>query len=221
MIIIIGGQKGGTGKSTLSTNLAVALVRGGHSTLLIDTDTQRSSSNWSDVREADASLPTVTTTQKTGKLDKHLRNMSMQNFTHLVVDAGGRDSIELRSALLAADRLVIPIRPSQIDLWTLDAMDELVESAMALNERLTAGLLLTMVPTNPAVRELQDAREMIAQYPALGVCASVIHDRKAYRDAVFRGKGVLEHTDPKAAAEIQALTQEIFDHERVLATATA
>lgn len=220
MIIVIGGQKGGTGKSTLSINLAVALVLAGHKTLLVDTDSQRSSSNWSDVRELNPELPAVVTLQKTGKLDRLLPTLA-KDYEHLVVDSGGRDSLELRSALLAADRLIIPIRPSQIDLWTLDPMSELVDGAAGLNERLLTGLLLTMVPTNPAIRELDDARALVGNYPSLGVFQSVIHERKAYRDAVFRGKGVLEHSDPKAAAEIRNFIQEIFPREHVQQTATA
>lgn len=220
MIVVIGGQKGGTGKSTLAENLTVILAHAGQKTLLVDTDVQASASKWSDTRSQFPALPSFTTVQKTGKIAPTLEKMRA-DYDQIVVDAGGRDSIELRSALLVADRLVVPVRPSQKDLWTVDAVAEVVEAASALNERLRAALLLTMVSTNPAVRELQSARELLAELPGFGVCQAVIHDRKAYRDVVFLGKGVIEHHDPKAAAEIQALATEIYPDVVRVHSATA
>lgn len=218
MIVVIGGQKGGTGKSTLAENLAVVLAHAGKKTLLVDTDVQASATKWSDTRSQFPALPSFTTVQKTGKIAPTLEKMRA-DYDEILVDAGGRDSIELRSALLVADRLVIPVRPSQKDLWTVDPIAEVVEAASALNERLAAALLLTMVPTNPAVRELQNARELLVDIPGMGVCQSVIHDRKAYRDVVFLGKGVIEHHDPKAAAEIRTLATEIYPHVIALQSA--
>lgn len=221
MIVVIGGQKGGTGKSTLAENLAVVLAHARQKTLLVDTDVQASASKWSDTRSQFEALPSFTTVQKTGKIAPTLAKMRA-DYDQIIVDAGGRDSIELRSALLVADRLVVPVRPSQKDLWTVDAVAEVVEAASSLNERLRAALLLTMVSTNPAVRELQNARELLADIPGFGVCSSVIYDRKAYRDVVFLGKGVIEHHDPKAAAEIHTLSTEIFpDVFSVQSSATA
>lgn len=209
MIIIFGGQKGGTGKSTLAMNVTVALAHAGKNPLLIDTDSQLTVSNWADKRSGEGLEPPITCVQKTGKLIQVLDKFAPL-FGVIVIDAGGRDSVELRSALTVADRLYTPLRPSQNDLWTLGAMSELVEAAGAINARLSAHLILTMVPTNPVVRELQNARELLSEYTAFTPTQSVIHDRKAYRDAVFHGKGVIEHHDPKAASEIQAFVQEIF-----------
>ena len=210
-LFVIGGQKGGTGKSTLATNLAVALVRAGRDTLLVDTDRQHTASHWSDVRASDSALTPITTLQKTGKLFAALRDLE-DRYDDVIVDAGGFDSVELRTALCAADHLYSPVRASQSDLWTLQAMSELVSGACEINARLRAHLVLSMAPTNPAITETRDAIELLREYEAFDICRSIVRDRKAFRDAMFQGRGVLELGDRKAAEEIHAFTQEVMEH---------
>lgn len=211
MIYILGGQKGGTGKSTIATNLAVALTLAGQQTLLIDTDRQLTASNWSDVRQSNPALPAITTIQKTGKIYHVLRDMA-ERYENVIVDAGGFDSVELRTALAAADALYSPVRASQSDLWTLQAMVDLIEQARIINERLRCYLVLSMAPTNPAIQESRQALALLSEYPAFTTCASVLSDRKAFRDAMSEGRGVLEHSDPKAKNEIQLFTREVLSH---------
>jgi chromosome partitioning protein len=215
MLYVIGGQKGGTGKTTIATNLAVALTRGGHETLLVDTDRQLTASNWSDVRQAHDDLPPITCIQKTGKLYKTLRDLE-DRYAHVIVDAGGFDSVELRTALAAADCLYSPVRASQSDLWTLEAMSDLVAQARELNEHLRAYLVLSMAPTNPVIQETRQALALLAEYPNFAVCSSVLRDRKAWRDAMQQGRGVLELTDAKASFEMSTFTREILSHGAVL-----
>lgn len=208
MLHVIGGQKGGTGKTTIATNLAVALTLAGREALLVDTDRQLTASHWSDVRQAHDGLPAVTCIQKTGKLYRTLRDLE-DRYQDVIVDAGGFDSVELRTALAAADCLYSPVRASQSDLWTLAAMADLVTQARELNDQLRAYLVLSMAPTNPAVQETRQALSLLAEYPTFEVCTSILRDRKAWRDAMFQGRGVLELNDPKATAEMLALTREI------------
>lgn len=118
-------------------------------------------------------------------------------------------------------RLYTPVKASQTDLWTVDQMNEIVEAVAAINPQLRAHLVLSMVPTNPAIRELQSARELLLEYPSFVPCSTVIHERKAYRDAVFLGKAVIEHNDRKAADEINSFTQEVLANEHVQQVATA
>lgn len=215
MIFVIGGQKGGTGKSTVATNLAVALTHRGQQTLLVDTDRQQTASSWSDARQQNEALRPITTIQKTGKLYRDLRDLETR-YDAVIVDAGGFDSVELRTALVAADCLYSPVRASQSDLWTLEALSQLVGEARAINEGLRAYLLLSMAPTNPAVQDTRAALALLAEYPAFQTCTSMLRDRRAFRDALGEGRGVLEHSDPKAAAEMDALTVEVLAHARVL-----
>lgn len=207
-IYVIGGQKGGTGKSTVATNLAVALSLRGRNPLLVDSDRQRTASLWSDKRQSNDSLKPIITMQKDGKLYQALLAMA-EHYEDVIVDAGGHDSVELRSALVAADHLYSPVQASQSDLWTLGTMSALVEQASAMNERLRAHLLLMRAPTHPSVTDTRDALELLAQFPAFDVCRTVIHDRKAFRDAMFHGKGVLELGDSKAATELDFFTTEV------------
>lgn len=213
-IFVVGGEKGGTGKSTVATNLAVALGRLGRDLLLVDADRQRTASRWADRRQADPGLAAIHATERTGKLFQSLADFATR-YSDVIVDAGGHDSVELRTALAAADHLYCPVQASQADLETLAKMSDLVESATALNPRLKAHLLLTRTPTHPTITDVADALDLLATYPSFDICRTVIRDRKAYRDAVFFGKGVLEMADAKAAQEIESLTEEVLVHAQI------
>lgn len=213
-IYIIGGQKGGTGKSTVAVNLAVALGRAGRDVLLVDADRQRTASRWADRRSADSTLQPVNATERTGKLFHTLDDFS-RRYDDVIVDAGGHDSVELRTALAVADHLYSPVQASQADLETLGTMTELVEEAVELNRRLRAHLLLTRTPTHPGVSDTRDAFELLRTYAAFDVCATVIRDRKAFRDGMFFGKSALELPDTKAALEIDQFTQEVLAHAQI------
>lgn len=204
-VTVIGGQKGGTGKSTIATNLAVAFVKQGRSVVLLDADKQATSANWFDVR----GVSDLACIQKQGKLFALLQDIE-QRYDEVIVDAGGYDSVELRTALPAADALYSPVRASQSDLWTLDAMQDLMSEAREMNPALRPYLLLSMVPTNPRVSEKAEARALLDKFSEWTVCESMLSERKAFRDAMFEGRGVLELPDFKARAEMNSFAKEVM-----------
>lgn len=213
MILLIGGIKGGVGKTTIATNLAVWLSGRGVDFALIDADHQRSSAKWAE-RRADSPAQTVFCPEKLGQgLYPFLVDIESRVGT-VIVDAGGRDSVELRQALLAADVLYSPLAPSQLDIETLDELVETVRIAQAMNPALATRLLLSQVETSRGVDELRDARETLAEiageHPVLGMSEIIVPRRKVYRQAIREGLGVLEMNNPLARAEIEALAQEIF-----------
>ncbi len=212
MIVLIGGEKGGTGKSTLATNLAVCLAHRGRDVLLLDCDPQRSSASWVGVRSANApDAHKIHCMEKLGDVLDAVRDVSAR-YADVIIDAGGRDSRELRSAMLAADTMYVPIKASQFDLWTVERMNELIDQAKSFNRELRASALLSMAPTNPQINEAAEAEEMLREYEHLDLARTVIRERKAFRDAIVLGNGVIE-LDPakalKAAAEMEALAQEV------------
>ena len=190
MIVLIGGEKGGTGKTTLATNLAQMRAARGHDVLLVDTDKQESASSWASLRAEEGIDPTITAVQKLGKnITRDLLDLA-KRYDDLVIDAGGRDSFELRAALVATEQIFIPVQASQFDVWTLGNMAELVEQAQVLNPRLRAFVVLNRASPNPSVSEAKEAESLLDDFPALTFCGVTLRDRIAFRKASSAGQGV-------------------------------
>lgn len=212
-ITVFGGEKGGTGKTTLATNIAAMLAIKGKDVLLLDTDRQGTASLWATVREEEEQEPRVACVQKFGKgLPAQIRDLA-ERYDEIIIDAGGRDSLELRYALGVADRVYIPVQPFQFDIWTIRQMDSLVEMARGLNDGLQAFLVLNRVSTNPVVREDRDARDFIRQeqFANLSLTAAMVRDRIAFRKSARDGLSVVElRQDKKAETEMHELFEEIY-----------
>ncbi len=218
MILLIGAEKGGTGKTTLTTNLAAQLANRKKDILLVDTDTQGSASKWAAMRDSiednKGDFTRVASVQKFGReIRKDLLDLS-HRYEHILVDAGGRDSVELRSALSVCDKIYIPLQAAQFDIWTLSVMDQLVSDARIFNQKLHARVIINRASTNPKVSETQEALELEEELLHLEFSGVIIRERSAFRKAAKRGLSVCELTskdaDPKAEQEITALDQEIF-----------
>lgn len=209
MILLFGGEKGGTGKSTLATNLAVWLAVKGCDVILVDTDVQRTAANWVDRRNLLTGVPPVHCAERRGNVFHALRDLA-KRYGEVIVDAGGRDSEELRTALVAAHQVYVPLRASQPDLETSLHMNELVTLARGMNPVLDARVLISMAPTNPSIKETTDAQELLRELSALSSSGIAISERKVYRDAMTEGRGVYELDNEKARLEITALAGEIY-----------
>lgn len=219
-ITIFGGEKGGPGKTTLATNVAAAIAHTGHSVLLLNVDPMASSVAWGARREeAHPELPRVTVTSAPGDVYHIVRDLA-QRYDYIIVDAAGvraasdkrTTAKEYLSALKAATRVVIPVRPSQVDLDTLENAVETIESVRSLhNSELAAYVLISQAPTNPLQREVRDARAFIGEFAEFQLLPGVIGERKVYRDAMIDGLGVVEMRNSTAKAEIQLLVQALYD----------
>lgn len=203
-IITIGNTKGGVGKSTLAANLAIEGLRRRKTVLLIDADVQGSSMSFRDLRETD-DLTAMSITKPT--IHKDLPKM--MGYDLIVIDAGGRDSSVFRSAVMAANLLLVPVLPSVYDVWAAVDTLELLREARVYREDLHARIVLNQVRENRVMG--REALEALKQYvddaPTL---KQVIHYGEIYKKTPARGQGVVE-TAPgsKTAGEIIKLYDEI------------
>lgn len=208
MIVLVGNQKGGCGKSTTAVNMSAFLAVRNTDVMLVDADRQSTATNWVADRN-ETSLPIVNSVQKYDNIRSSLLDLG-KRYEVVIVDAAGRDSRELRTGMLAADVLLMPFRPSQPDLDTLPKMCEIVLQAKDLNPDLKAFALITMAPTNPVVNEIEETRELFSDHPEVELLSCAIFDRKVYRDAMSEGRGVVEMNNPKASSEFQSLANEVL-----------
>jgi chromosome partitioning protein len=212
MIVLFGGEKGGAGKTTLATNVAAFRTSKQPETLLIDTDRQSTSSFWCSVREEKGISPRVGSIQKYERsVRTEVRELS-KKYEDIIIDAGGRDSPELRGSLLVCDKAIFPLRPSQFDLWTLGRLNVLVETAKEINESLDAYIVVNMASPNPNVKEAEDMIELVKEFSQLNILRTIVYERIVYRRAALGGMGVTEYKpeDTKAVAEVVNLYEEIY-----------
>lgn len=215
MIILIGGEKGGTGKTTIATNLATMRTKKANNLLLIDTDKQPTASYWCSLREDRQVEPRIASIQKFEKAVRTETLALKTKYEDIIIDAGGRDSPELRSALLVVEKAIFPLRPSQFDLWTLDRMNTLVQTAQEFNEKLQAFIVINQVSPHPNVKEVEEAKALIQEFAYLTLLKTHLCERIAYRKAAMHGMAVTEYKpqDNKAIEEIVNLYQEVFNEQ--------
>ena len=218
MIILIGGEKGGTGKTTIAANLAVVLAQTGANIALVDADKQESSYAWALRRQLVELSPDVPCVQMEGVSVRDELRALAHRFDTIVVDAGGRDSVELRASMLVADLLFVPIQPSQLDLWTLEPMSGLVREARKINKKLKSEIIINRASTHSSSSDTGEAIEAIKDFKALPFSGLVLHDRASYRRSMLEGKSVFEFkpSDPKAKKELDAIYKRVLIYEKPL-----
>ena len=212
MIILLGQGKGGVGKTTLALNLASHFAVKGNSVVLVDADKQQLSLKklWLE-RILDQDAIGINLVEKHGDISKHITELS-EAYDYVIVDTGGFDSkgtgranVELRSALRVADHILIPIRPSQLDVDRLEDMENLVlEATKKFNKGLKAHIVLSAVPSGLDIRPLKEAIRF--DYPVFSVMDAFTTDRQVFRDSIVDGSGVWDWDDgdyPPAHDEIE------------------
>lgn len=209
MIYTLGGIKGGSGKSTVATNLVILLAKAGRNVLLIDADDQETSTDFTTLREE-------RTNNEAGYTAKQLAGTSVLKevpelaklHQDIVIDTGGRDTDSQRAALTVSDVYLVPFRPRSFDVWTLEPVQTLVEQARTINPKLKAFVFINMA--DPRGEENLEAAEFLQQSESLDFINASLGQRKAFSNAAANGMGVVElKGDEKAANEFRALYNHI------------
>lgn len=211
MILVSGGIKGGVGKTTLATNMAILMAAKGRDVLLVDADDQETSSDFTILRNetlADHGGAGYTSVKLHGVAVRTDTLRLASKYDDVVIDVGGRDTAGQRAALSVADVYAIPFLPASFDVWTLDKVAALIQEARPFNEKLQ-----TICFLNRADSRGQDNEEAVSiarDIPGLTYIDAPLGNRKAFRTAASQGLAVteLKPADLKACAEVMKL----FEH---------
>lgn len=213
MILVCGGIKGGVGKTTLATNMAILRSHQGKDVLLVDADDQSTSSDFTAVRNETLQSEGAgyTSIKLHGSAVRSELLRMKDKYDDIVIDVGGRDTAGQRAALSIADVYVVPFLPGSFDVWTLDSVGTLVEEARAFNENLKAVCIINRADSRGTDND--EAAAIAQEIPQLTYIDAPLGNRKAFRSAAAAGLSVTEvkPADPKAISEITRLFEYLFE----------
>ena len=203
-VVAIVNQKGGTGKTTLATNIAWVLAEKAN-VLLLDADPQASSQNWA---AGDDPAPLTLTVQGTGTTDllQMVRSMAT-DYDWTIIDGPPGITRTSADAVRIADVVLIPAKPSPLDVWA--AAD--IVAAVQARQKTTNGVpkaafVITMTqPRTRLGRNIDDALNEMG----IPVFQARSTQRVAYPNAINDGNSVIAGRDRTARAEILAITAEL------------
>lgn len=204
-ILSVINEKGGSGKSTVATNLATALHRAGHRVVLVDADPQGTARDWRDASPEGADLPPVVGIDRAAILKNSLATLSGNDF--LVIDAPAKAN-EMAQAIVGASHVaLIVIQPSGADLWASAATVKMIHAKRDLGGGIDAAFLV-----NRASQFTRLSKEVTAggwnEY-GLDQLDTTLGNRVAYAQALTDGLSVYDLADGQAKAEIDFVVKEL------------
>ena len=203
-VIAVLNQKGGSGKTTIATQLARGLQLQGHSILLVDSDQQGSARDWRAVDE-DNPVPVIGLDRPT--LDKDLKNVSDKDF--VVIDGSPQATTLAISAIKAADFILIPVQPSPYDVWATSDLVDLVKQRIEMTDgKLKAAFVVSRAIQNTNIGK--EVATVLLDY-GLPVLDTRIMQRVSYPNSASLGKTVFdtESANSNAVQEMTALVNEV------------
>jgi len=218
MILVCGGVKGGTGKTTTAVNLGIERARRGAKVLLVDADPdQESLTDYVSNRDERGIQPGLNVVQVKGTTTSKTLLGLARDYPDIIVDCGGFDSVELRQAVLVCQLWIVPLNPTQMQVWTMPKLKEVLDGANAFREdaQLTAHLLGMRLSTNSLNRARADLEAVAAEFEGFRVLSTIVHQRAAFERAEALGLAVTEldkpsESDRKARDAIVRLHDELY-----------
>lgn len=208
MIVSILNQKGGAGKTTISTNLARAIqVRDSKKVLLVDSDPQGSARDWN--VESDGEMLNVVGLDRP-TLDKDIRAV-IYDYDWIFIDGAPSLAAMAMAAIKCSDIILIPVQPSPYDLWATEDLIQLVSERIGWSGGKTkaAFVISRQIPNTILGREIREILEQYKISHGISTFQCGTSQRIVYSTSAAKGRTVLEHDDALAISEILKLATEL------------
>lgn len=206
MILSVLNLKGGSGKTTVSTNLAVYLgVLKKQNVLLIDTDKQGSSVKWFAEREVNQHNITVIELSDYKALQKQVGEFQ-KIYDHVIIDGAPAVDIMATVSIALSDLVLIPVNPSPYDIWSTEIMIERINQTKEVKKNLKAFFVINRFSTRTNLSA--ETEEALREFN-LPILKTKLCHRVAYPDSALSGLSVIEWDNQKARGEIERLGKEI------------
>jgi chromosome partitioning protein len=211
-IIAIVNQKGGSGKTTITMQLAGAIARRGNKLLVVDADPQGTATRWAASAEDETPFPASVIGLSVANAKVHREAKKFINdYDCMIIDCPpAADSPVPQSALLIADLALVPIIPSPLDMWAAVGIRTVIQNVCDFNDTLQARLVLNQCQPNTTL-----VQESLSILPEFGIplARTKIQHRQVYRQSAVFGQSVHDFGNKAQAAiaEIEHLTDEVLD----------
>lgn len=215
MIITMTQKKGGAGKSTIAVSMAACLQQSGYDVGLLDCDPQQTSMNWvqrRDEAKIDAGYDgSFEGCWVSGDIRDNIKGMAERNH-HVIIDAPGFDTQELRYAMALSDMALTPFRPTQFDLEAYTKLLEVYDLMSPVNPNLQLAAVINAAPTHHMDKHAKEAREYLMS-KGIQCLEALAYYRCAWVDCTYDGRGVSEYGDQKANTEITNIVSEVLTYD--------
>ncbi len=211
MLTVIGNLKGGTGKSTVAFNLAVWLAHDKRGVRLFDLDPQATLMDTVEIREEDGYEPVFEISNDIDELELLVNNKGKKKMPQLLADVSATNMPHLEKAVSLAKRILIPVQPSQADIWSTQRFLKIVLSVIDKKKKPEILGFINRADTHIGVRETGEAEEALLMLPNIEALDTRLYQRTAYRRSFSEGLAVFEQ-DPmgKAAREMKKLAKLLY-----------
>lgn len=209
MITVVANLKGGVGKSTVAFNLAIWLVCRGQSVIAYDLDLQTTLRDVARVRQLEGHEPPLEV-----HATRHLDAETLRKHKgEVVIDVGSTNMQAFQTALSLADRVIIPVPPSQPDVWGTQRFLRIVHEAARGPTRGEVVAFVNRADMDHLTRETRETEAALNRLPGLTVLPQRLSNRAIYRRSMSEGLAVFElWPDSKGALEFRRLASALYPH---------
>lgn len=210
-VIVVGAEKGGVGKTSISLSLAHQAAQAGVDVVVLDTDRQKSASHWAEVRSQTKNVVPLSVLAHSADPLREIASLA-KRYDLVVVDIGAQNYKVLLECALLADVYLVPSSTSGLDLDSTEEFYQLLQKVRGTKAPGVLRVLLNKAPPRPGSSEVARTRQRLAE-AGVETLESVLSQRSAWRSLANTGLALEElpkrHSDERAQQEVREVYHEV------------